>query len=162
MSNHEPTSDQKFILTFVVVIAVMALFAIAIFVLAQVLAAQENTRGSAERNSVTQNMAGDAAVWTQDGVAPQPKGKEKPRKTTDKIVRSCGSCHVGGTGGAPKFNDKDAWAVRLQARGLDGLVKNAINGLNEGMPARGNQDIDDEQVRAAVTKILTDAGALPQ
>jgi len=65
----------------------------------------------------------------------------------------CKTCHDAGVAGAP-ITGSDQMSERLTARGLDGLVQNAINGLN-AMPARGgNPTLTDDQIRAAVEFML--------
>lgn len=65
----------------------------------------------------------------------------------------CMSCHDTGVAGAP-IKGSELMATRETERGLDGLVQNAINGLN-AMPARGgNPALTDEQIRAAVEFML--------
>ncbi|WP_287603619.1 c-type cytochrome [Thiothrix sp.] len=86
-------------------------------------------------------------------------------KTVVKAARSgeavynavCTSCHAAGVLGAPKLDDKGAWAPRV-ANGLDGLMKNAINGLNS-MPARGGDpSITDEELSNAIVYMTGKAG----
>ncbi|MDX1491421.1 MAG: c-type cytochrome [Pseudohongiellaceae bacterium] len=50
--------------------------------------------------------------------------------------QNCSVCHASGMAGAPKLGDSDEWAKRIADKGMDGLVSNAINGIN-AMPARG-------------------------
>lgn len=65
----------------------------------------------------------------------------------------CMSCHDAGVAGAP-IKASDQMTARLEERGLEGLVSNAINGLN-AMPARGgNPALTDEQIQAAVEFML--------
>jgi cytochrome c5 len=65
----------------------------------------------------------------------------------------CGACHISGAGGAPRSDDKAAWAPRI-AQGMDTLVKHAIEGFQgQGglMPARGgNPTLTDEQIQLTV------------
>ena len=86
-------------------------------------------------------------------------------KTVVKAARSgeavfsavCTSCHSAGVLGAPKLDDKAAWTPRV-ANGLDGLMKNAINGLNS-MPARGGDpSITDEELSNAIVYMTGKAG----
>ena len=86
-------------------------------------------------------------------------------KTVVKAARSgeavynavCTSCHAAGVLNAPKIDDKGAWAPRV-ANGLDGLMKNAINGLNS-MPARGGDpSITDEELSNAIVYMTGKAG----
>ena len=76
--------------------------------------------------------------------------------TTDgKVIYDnlCGACHKSGAGGAPRMDDKAAWAPRV-AQGADTLIKHAIEGFTGKagvMPARGgNPSLNDEQVKATV------------
>ena len=65
----------------------------------------------------------------------------------------CVSCHQAGVSGAP-ISGGEQMAVRLEEKGLETLVYNAINGLN-AMPARGgNPSLTDEQIQAAVEFML--------
>ena len=53
-----------------------------------------------------------------------------------QYASSCGACHSVGVAGAPKTGDANAWAARLEAKGMDGLVASVRNGLN-AMPPGG-------------------------
>jgi cytochrome c5 len=65
----------------------------------------------------------------------------------------CKTCHATGVAGAPMLGS-DQLAARFAERGVDGLVQNAINGLN-AMPARGgNPSLTDAQIQAAVEFML--------
>lgn len=72
----------------------------------------------------------------------------------------CGACHLNGIGGAPRSDDRAAWAPRI-AQGKDTLYKHAIegfNGKNGVMPAKGGRaDLSDELVKAAVDYMVTKA-----
>ena len=45
-------------------------------------------------------------------------------------------------------------AARLEEKGMDTLVQNAINGLNVMPPRGGNPSLTDEQIRAAVEHMV--------
>lgn len=65
----------------------------------------------------------------------------------------CMSCHDAGVAGAP-VKGSDLMAQRLEEKGLDMLVSNAINGIGI-MPAKGgNPTLTDEEIRAAVEFML--------
>lgn len=68
----------------------------------------------------------------------------------DKIVKKhCFGCHSVGVMGAPKLGVAPDWELRLK-QGLDKLVDNGINGINN-MPARGgNPVLTDAEIREAV------------
>jgi cytochrome c5 len=65
----------------------------------------------------------------------------------------CMSCHDAGVAGAP-IKGSELMQARLDEKGLDMLVQNAINGLN-AMPARGgNPALSDDEIRLAVEFML--------
>lgn len=65
----------------------------------------------------------------------------------------CKTCHEAGVAGAP-IAHSDQMAARLDEKGVDALVANAINGLNAMPPRGGNPTLTDEQIRAAVEFML--------
>lgn len=70
---------------------------------------------------------------------------------------SCSVCHASGMAGAPRTDDAAAWAARVAEKGMEGLVANAINGVN-AMPARGMcMTCSDENIAALVEYITTQA-----
>lgn len=74
-------------------------------------------------------------------------------RTADDIIgKHCGACHTAGVLGAPKIGDGAAWQARA-SNGVDGLLKNAIAGLNS-MPPKGTcNDCSDDELRAAIEKM---------
>lgn len=69
---------------------------------------------------------------------------------------NCAMCHDTGMANAPQPDETDRWNTRLEEDGLDGLVTNAINGIN-AMPPRGMcTDCTDEEIRQVVEYILRD------
>jgi cytochrome c5 len=65
----------------------------------------------------------------------------------------CKTCHEAGVAGAP-IAKSELMAARLDEKGLDMLVSNALNGLNAMPPRGGNPTLTDEQIRAAVEFML--------
>lgn len=65
----------------------------------------------------------------------------------------CKTCHDAGVAGAP-LTGSDQMAERATAKGLDGLVQSAINGLNAMPPRGGNPTLTDAQIQAAVEFML--------
>ena len=57
-----------------------------------------------------------------------------------------------GAAGAPKLDDKAAWAPRL-GQGVDGLVKSVINGKG-AMPPKGGAALSDEEIKGVVDDVL--------
>lgn len=65
----------------------------------------------------------------------------------------CMACHETGVSDAP-MRGSEQMAAREAERGLDGLVNNAINGLNVMPPRGGNPALTDEQIQASVEYML--------
>jgi len=66
----------------------------------------------------------------------------------------CGACHNSGVAGAPKLDDKSAWASRLGA-GTEALYASVINGKG-AMPAKGGAvSLSDDEIKASVDYILS-------
>jgi cytochrome c5 len=65
----------------------------------------------------------------------------------------CKTCHDAGVAGAP-LSKSDQMAARLEEKGLEMVVSNAINGINAMPPRGGNPNLTDEQIRAAVEFML--------
>lgn len=80
-------------------------------------------------------------------------------RSGEEIVRvRCQDCHADGKNGAPKLGDVEAWKPRL-SKGVDPLVKSAINGHN-AMPARGGMaDLSDAEMKSAVTYMVNQIAA---
>jgi cytochrome c5 len=65
------------------------------------------------------------------------------------VKQQCITCHEAGLNGAPRIDDRAAWAQRMK-RGLDVTVRSAIKG-HGNMPARGGMtDLTDTELRAAI------------
>lgn len=90
-------------------------------------------------------------------------------RTGEQVFNAvCTSCHTAGVLNAPKLDDKAAWEPRA-AKGLQGLVTSATNGLNQ-MPAKGGDPSLTEQELTDAILYMTgkagfdlskDAGAAP-
>jgi cytochrome c5 len=74
----------------------------------------------------------------------------------DVYEASCVACHATGAAGAPKLEDKAAWAPRLSS-GAAALHASAIKGKG-AMPAKGgNAALSDADVTAAVDFMMSKA-----
>jgi cytochrome c5 len=70
----------------------------------------------------------------------------------------CSKCHATGVDGAPKIDDRSAWAPRLK-QGLNATVRSAARGHGK-MPARGGlAELSDSELRAAILYMFYPAGA---
>jgi cytochrome c5 len=114
----------------------------------------------------TYNSAADAAKGTDESdVRIQPVAKFELAKAAPAAASGpkdgatiyntvCGACHNTGAAGAPKVDDKAAWAPRV-ATGKEALYKSALGGKN-AMPAKGGAaDLSDAEIKATVDYILT-------
>ena len=112
----------------------------------------------------TFNSAADSASGTDESdVRIQPVAKFElakaeapaasgPRDGATIYNTVCGACHNTGAAGAPKIDDKAAWAPRL-GQGVDGLVKSVINGKG-AMPPKGGAALSDEEIKGVVNYVL--------
>lgn len=75
-----------------------------------------------------------------------------PRDGATIFNSICGACHNTGAAGAPKIDDKAAWAPRL-ATGKDALIKSVTNGKN-AMPAKGGATLSDEEIKNVVEYVM--------
>jgi cytochrome c5 len=74
----------------------------------------------------------------------------------DVYEASCVACHASGAAGAPKLEDKAAWAPRLKT-GAAALHTAALKGKG-AMPAKGgNAALSDADVTAAVDFMMSKA-----
>ena len=78
-----------------------------------------------------------------------------PRDGVTIFNTVCGACHNTGAAGAPKIDDKAAWAPRL-AQGKDALIKSVTNGKN-AMPAKGGAVLSDVEIKNAVEYVMSKA-----
>ncbi|WGZ94173.1 MAG: c-type cytochrome [Candidatus Thiothrix putei] len=111
-----------------------------------------------EIDTTAQVAAADANLAPIGKVNAVDKSIVKEARSGEAVYTAvCTSCHAAGVLGAPKIDDKAAWVPRV-ANGLDGLMKNAINGLNS-MPARGGDpSITDEELSNAIVYMTGKAG----
>lgn len=65
----------------------------------------------------------------------------------------CSACHNTGAAGAPKIDDKGAWAPRL-ATGKDALIKSLTNGKG-AMPPKGGATLSDDEIKGVVEYVMS-------
>ncbi len=67
----------------------------------------------------------------------------------------CKACHLAGLGGAPKLDDRAAWAPRL-ASGIDAMLTTVTSGKG-AMPMKGTcTSCTEDQLRAAIELLTQD------
>jgi cytochrome c5 len=91
--------------------------------------------------------------------AAQPALAQPAQRSGEEVVKQqCARCHQTGVSGAPKIDDRAAWAPRMK-QGLDATVRSAIKGHGK-MPARGGlAELTDAELRAAIVYMFYPAGA---
>lgn len=83
---------------------------------------------------------------------------QSTERSGKQIVDSlCAYCHGSGAGGAPRIGDKKAWADRAQ-KGLSGLTKSAIAGINQMPSHGGNTKLTDIEMERAITYMVNQSG----
>jgi cytochrome c5 len=97
--------------------------------------------------------AESAAAAVAGAVAQAPAGEPDLEKGKAIYATACFACHMTGAAGAPKLDDKAAWAPRI-AQGMEAMVANSINGKGAMPPKGGRADLSDEDVRAAVAYMV--------
>lgn len=80
------------------------------------------------------------------------------RRGKEIVEAQCVKCHGTGVNGAPKIGDSAAWIQRL-SRGLDVLVRSAVNGHGPMPPRGGVANLTDSEIRAAIIYMFNPAGA---
>jgi cytochrome c5 len=70
--------------------------------------------------------------------------------------KACAACHASGAAGAPKLDDKAAWAPRI-AQGKDALYTAVLKGKGAMPPKGGQMQLSDDAVKAAVDYMLSQA-----
>ncbi len=142
MRMHKVMTLKKILLASAAMLAVVA---------GNAFAATANEEAIAERLKPygTVCLAGDPCAEEVAGGGAAAAG---PRSGADVVGKFCSACHSSGVLGAPKVGDADAWQARLDGHGgdFDGLLQNAIHGLN-AMPPKGTcGDCSDEELLAAI------------
>lgn len=66
----------------------------------------------------------------------------------------CSACHNTGAAGAPKIDDKAAWAPRV-ATGNDALLASVLNGKNAMPPKGGASALSEDEIKGALDYILS-------
>ena len=115
--------------------------------------------------SLSQRIAPVGKVLTTNdklpemAAAPAPAAPAAPaaaRSGEEVYNTTCMACHATGAAGAPKLGDTAAWAPRI-AKGIDGLMTSALNGLN-AMPPRGTcGNCSDDELKAAIEHMVANS-----
>lgn len=131
-----------------------ATIAVAVVLIAIIYPLTAYKEGSATNSS---NAADEADIRIQPvarfelakAEAPAASG---PRDGATIYNTVCGACHNTGAAGAPKIDDKGAWAPRL-AQGKDALINSVTNGKN-AMPPKGGAVLSEEEIKGVVEYLM--------
>lgn len=118
---------------------------------------------------IVNRPSADPAAMQPEAVAAriQPVGRvefgaaggasQGPRSGEDIVKQMCGACHQSGAAGAHKIGDKAAWGKVAKA-GLDGMLKNAIQGKGAMPPRGGGADLSDLELARAIVTMANQSG----
>ena len=129
---------------------------VAIVLIAIIYPLTDRKFNSAADNSSAGNDAADlriqpVAKFELAKAAPAVAAGPKDGATIYNSV--CGACHNTGVAGAPKLDDKAAWAPRV-ATGKDALYKSVLGGKGAMPPKGGAADLSDDEIKGTVDYIL--------
>ncbi len=154
--------DKVFVRTFIAVLGVLFGITFSIMLIAYLLTdSDEDELDPLRVSKIEQRLQPVGTVVTDPAQlvevkAPAPKADTR---TGEQIVQTvCAGCHGAGVLGAPKDGSAADWKPRLAERGLDGLVKSAINGRGAMPPRGGDPSLSDEQITEAVKYMLKHSG----
>lgn len=161
----EEQTDNTFIKNVSIVLAILAVFTIAIIFVARDIGFKDEEGNNPSRNTTTEERISPVA-GVHTGEAGAAAIAEAASASTSEPVAAfdgsldgemiytnvCSVCHATAVAGAPKPGSPEM-ALRAE-KGQDALLQTAINGLN-AMPARGGRaDLTDEQIQAVVEFML--------
>jgi cytochrome c5 len=131
-----------------------ATIAVAVVLIAIIYPLTANKGGSASNSS---NAADEADIRIQPVAKFELAKAEAPSATGPRDGATiyntvCGACHNTGAAGAPKIDDKAAWAPRI-GQGKDGLIKSVTNGKG-AMPPKGGATLSDDEIKGVVDYVL--------
>jgi cytochrome c5 len=137
----------------IVVILAFAVPVSVIVLLSQLVTGVTPGSGSESEADVLNRIRAVGQVTLTEASAPSGN------QTGEQVYQAvCKTCHEAGLAGAPKFDDKAAWAPRIKS-GVDALYASAIKGKNAMPPKGGSADLTDVEVQRAVVYMANHAGA---
>lgn len=163
--------DQKFFDLYSLTIGALALFGLAIFVLAMYMSnlTQDlyTTETEEYQQAIRQRLEpfGDVYLPGEEQAALSPQVAEvaatepvEAELTGPQVYNeACIACHAAGVGGAPMLSDAANWAPRIE-QGMETLRRHAVEGYQGDagyMPPKGGRlDLSDEEVYAAIDYML--------
>ena len=161
MANHQIKTDPFAKLALIVGLALIALTLLILLNSLNNTIEKNTVKGEIDTAAIADNKALLTAVNLKpigevnlsDGSGAAPSTTRSGEEVYNAV---CTACHNSGAAGAPKIDDKAAWEPRV-ANGFDALLKTAINGKG-AMPARGGQNVPDDELTAAIAYMTKKAG----
>lgn len=155
----EEQTDKTFIKNFSLIVAALVAFTITVAFLANKIGHLDLEEAPNRSTLTNERIKPVAGVYTGEA----PAAAEPAAQTAVAFDGSldaemiytavCAACHTTAVLNAPKPGSPEM-AQRAE-QGMDILMQNAINGLNNVMPARGGRpDLSDEQIKAAIEFML--------
>jgi len=161
--------DQKFFDMYSLVIGILAIFSVAVLVLAMKMS--DLTQGLYTADSAEYQASVEArlrpfgqvylpgeeanAAAPRVTVATHSKPVATAKSGPQVYNAACIACHGSGIGGAPTVGDAAAWQTRIN-QGNDTLYLHAIEGSTGFMPQKGGRlDLSDDEVRDAVDYMVS-------
>lgn len=162
----EEQSDKTFIKNFSLVVIALILFTATIIFLAKSVGFKEEEDVPSRLAITAERIKPVADVYTgEQGAAaiqasatesaPAPAAMAFDGSLDGEMIYGtvCAACHTAAVLGAPQPGSAEM-AKRAEA-GMDAMMQNALNGLNNTMPARGGRpDLSDEQIQAVIEFML--------
>jgi cytochrome c5 len=161
----DPRDDRTFLRQFSGVITGFVILTVALIFLARFMQPDsESDAGSGKAVLAEKRIAPVGAVRSGDEGAAElaeaqaaaaPAAAEEPAVVDGAAVYGglCKTCHEAGVAGAP-IAGSDQMAARLEEKGMETLLHNALNGLNAMPPRGGNPTLTDDQIKAAIEFML--------
>lgn len=159
--------DRVFLQRFSLVLVLLAIFTVAIIIVAVTLhGTVEREEPTAREEARAQRLMPVAGVFAgETGRAAAQAAREAAASSQEVAVafdgsldgqliydRACGTCHESGAGGAPLMVAGE-WVGRVE-KGMEELVANAINGIGAMPPRGGRMDLSDEQIEVSVAFMI--------
>ena len=162
----EEQTDQVFIKNFSLVVVALVLFTFIIAYLARSVDPKDDVDVPSRTALTEERIKPVAGVYTgEEGAAAMQETavEAAPVQAAAAFDGSldgemiygtvCAACHAAAVLGAPQPGSAEM-AKRAEA-GMDAMLQNAVNGLNNTMPARGGRpDLSNEQIQAVIEFML--------
>ena len=162
----EEQTDQVFIKNFSLVVVALILFTLTIAFLARSVGQKDDADIPSRTANTEERIKPVAGVYTgEEGAAAIQEAAVEAAPAQAAVAFDgsldgemiygtvCAACHTAAVLGAPQPGSAEM-AKRAEA-GMDAMMQNALNGLNNTMPARGGRpDLSDEQIQAVIEFML--------